>query len=81
MLDDDDSDRLIISDKLIISNILIISDSLFVRDNVSDKLSLHLCSRWKEGEGKGGCRILLVGAREYRELELPLGWILLLRGL
>jgi hypothetical protein len=45
MLDDDDSNMLIISD------IFIISDRLIVRDTVGDRLSLHSYFR-VEGRGK-----------------------------
>jgi hypothetical protein len=35
-------------------------------------------SRNKEEERKGSCSLLPVGAGEYRELELPSGWSLIL---
>jgi hypothetical protein len=35
---------------------------------------------WLELENSGGCILLLVGAKEFRELELPSGWIPRTRG-
>jgi hypothetical protein len=35
---------------------------------------------WWELENLGGCFLLLVGAKEFRELKIPSGWILRIGG-
>jgi len=53
---------------LIINN----SDRLII----SDRLCPLIFSRRKEGERKGGYILLPVGAGEFKESYLPLGWSL-----
>jgi hypothetical protein len=66
-----DSDRL--DDRLIMNHMLIISDRFIISTSSSERLSLHLYFMWKEGERKGGCSLLPIGAGEYMELYIPLG--------
>jgi len=87
--DDDVNDEVLVSVTrtmrcwmMMIATILLsMTDWLSVTSRLSWTMSMkgwfytHI-SGWKEGARKGGCILLLIEAKEYRELELPSHWSL-----